>query len=478
MEAATSYLYGDSTPSPLTTDFVAFLRDVFDFASEVLASDARLTEAMDRIGKLADSTEKEIQRAEAFALQVSRMLDPAEGRDPDSLAARCAARIRQGAVDLVRSESEAARAGVASERARALQTAATEHGASAKAVQTLLLRHPLPETVSVINVRLEANARYEARARCRTPYGLDWVLELEVPGSHALASVLRVDRVAPRLEVDAPEEAGWIHKEVKIRAQRFDRFYLAELTIAPAETTARLRTNPDGTGAGFDVLFASDTGRARLLRVLEAGATPDSPYDVAGDDLGKLQALREALTALVADLRERRKSVVSMTLDDGPLDQLEAPRLLVDRLVANIAPTVQEIVKRSLVPGELVLKRLLGDNHREELFVSKAELYRKIEPLPPSLRRVFDPLGLWDSHGPAAPPAAPTQPGGQLAPAPQPQPETDGQLTPQPVQMVSQPPPAAEPPAPEVGVIPAAPHASATTSPLLAQRMSSRPPRP
>jgi hypothetical protein len=70
---------------------------------------------------------------------------------------------------------------------------------------------------------------------------------------------------------------------------------------------------------------------------------------------------------------------------------------------------VQEIAARSLAPGELVLRRLLGGDRREEIFVSKADLKQKLEPLDGTRRALFDPL--WAEGGalPARrPPPAPT----------------------------------------------------------------------
>jgi hypothetical protein len=57
-----------------------------------------------------------------------------------------------------------------------------------------------------------------------------------------------------------------------------------------------------------------------------------------------------------------------------------------------MAPVVQEIAARSQSPGELVLRRLLADDRREEVFLSKSELRRKLEPLPEGERALFDTL--------------------------------------------------------------------------------------
>jgi hypothetical protein len=259
-----------------------------------------------------------------------------------------------------------------------------------------VLRHQLPDCVALTTIKLEGG-HYEALVQSHTPYGLEWTVELEVPASHTLARVLRIDRVVERLEVEAPEEGGWLHKEVRNRPQRLDRLHLTGLSLHPAETAIRLRAGDDGSGPGFDILFRNEPARVELVRINE-GAAADQPFVVAGDDAAKLQALRDGLAAIAGELTQK-KALKQASLGGTPVQKLESPREIVERLMSNIAPTVHEIASRSLAPGELVIKRLLGDNRREEVFVSKSELEQKTEALTPDLRTVFDVLGLWKPNG-------------------------------------------------------------------------------
>ena len=93
--------------------------------------------------------------------------------------------------------------------------------------------------------------------------------------------------------------------------------------------------------------------------------------------------------------------------------------MLVKRLIAQIAPVVREIAKHSQSSDELVVKRVLADNRREETFVAKAELLRKFASLSPGRRACFEPLGLGSAapeeargrkESPATSQAAPTAP--------------------------------------------------------------------
>jgi plasmid stabilization system protein ParE len=363
MNAQSDSVFGDSTPAPITTDFIALLRDVFDFAVDALAADAQAAQEMQRTKQLSDATEAAIARAEALAAQVLRPLEHEDLGNAESLTGRCAAKIRYGTVEVVRAEAEAGRAAVAASRARASQAAATAHAACDKALETLLLRQEVPGTIAAMTLALDGANQYQARLQGHTLYGLSWKVALEIPSSHPFASVARLDQIVDRFEVDAPEQAGWLHKEVKIRPLRFDRYHLAELSLALVDTTVKLRVAADGLGPGVDLTFAHDSATVRLVRILDSGSIPDEPYEVPVEDS----------------------------------------------------------------PGELVLRRRIGDNLREEAFVTIAELEKKLEPLPPALRAAFEPLDLWpttalrasmrnEAHGPL-PPTPSAQPAARPNPA-------------------------------------------------------------
>jgi hypothetical protein len=466
MAAPSDFLYGDSTASPLKSDFIAFLRDAIDFTVTAMISDARLRAAADQMAKASQASEDEITLAEALAADVVHVLEGfSAARDPASLAGRCAARIQQGVRDVVQTEAETARTAVIAQRTAQAQLASSDYDSFFKALEGLLLRHTLEDETGIYLLKLEGGMRYDAQLQCRTPYGLEWTMELDVPAPHPLAHVLRIDRVAERLEVDAPEEGGWITREVKNRPQRLDRLYLMALVVHPAETTIRLRANADGTGAGFDILLRDDPAQVDLLRVQEGAAAGDAPYRVTGEDVTSLRALRDSLVAMTLDLGRHKKTLREASLEGTALRALPSPRVLVERLISNMAPVVQEIGRRSLAPGELVLKRLLDDSRREEIFVSKKELARKVAVLPADLRRVFDPLEL-SSSGSVPPPAK------------------DAALPSVIVSASSKPPPAAPPAQQGAPVVPTRIVAASPVPPAPAptegngRKTSERPPRP
>jgi hypothetical protein len=69
---------------------------------------------------------------------------------------------------------------------------------------------------------------------------------------------------------------------------------------------------------------------------------------------------------------------------------------LVTRLVTSFAPTVEAIVARSPSTQELSLKKEHDDGRREELYLRREDLLKKLAPLHAEGRGVFAPLGLDD----------------------------------------------------------------------------------
>ncbi|HWE28619.1 MAG TPA: hypothetical protein VHB97_11485, partial [Polyangia bacterium] len=203
------------------------------------------------------------------------------------------------------------------------------------------------------------------------------------------------------VEVHAPESGGWLRKEVKLRAQRLDKEFITAVVAGANETLIRLRTASDGTGVGFDLAIPHDGVRVSLRRVGEASELP--PFDLDETDSGKLRDLRDKILETTAELRGARKALVEAALADKPLVEARDPKVIVEQLVAEMAPVVREIAKRSLAPTELVLKRQTGDGRREEIFVSRRDLQVKLRPLGAAMRAVFAPLELGEPPAEDAP---------------------------------------------------------------------------
>jgi hypothetical protein len=403
-----SYLFGDSTPSPLEINYIDFLRDSLDFCVQLALSTDALQRQTERGDLLHQAARADIERLETLGSTVTSTVKSFSTGEGDSPLARCALAVIRSTSDLVRNEVQGVNAALEIEEAKVDVARAGEREKCVKALEALLLRHDLPISSASLHLKARANAPYAAEVRTSTPLGLVATIELDVPSSHAFGHVFRVDRILPRLEVQAPDAGGWLHKEGKLRGQRLEKLHIIELEFGAKESSIALRAAADGSGPGFDILTSDESPGVRLKRVAERDVSLDPPFDVGEEDAADLLALLQKLEASARELTAHRKALLAAKLDDRPLRDHNAPTLLLERLVQAMAPVVREIAARSPSATELVLKRLVGGGRREEIFVAKAELREKIERLPMSFRSLFDPLGLAGDRG--GPPGASNRP--------------------------------------------------------------------
>jgi hypothetical protein len=113
---------------------------------------------------------------------------------------------------------------------------------------------------------------------------------------------------------------------------------------------------------------------------------------VQAEDATKIFELAEKLRGATTDLEQKELlSASSFEVDFAALPDFVA---FIEGFVAMMTPIVREIAERSLAPNELIIRRLLSNDRREEIFVSKATLREKYAGLAPQLQAVFAPLGL------------------------------------------------------------------------------------
>jgi hypothetical protein len=402
-----SYLYGDSTPSPLEVDFIDFLRDGLDFCVQLALSTDALQRESERGEMLRHAARRDVEQLEKLSSGVASAVKSFSNGESDGRMVRCAEAVLRSTSDLVKGEVQGVNSALEVEVAKLEVARAGEREKCVRALEALLLRHDLPSSSASLHLKANGSAPYAAELHTATPLGVAATIELDVPSSHLFGHVVRVDRIVDRLEVRAPEVAGWLHKEEKMRAQRLEKLYVIELGLGAEESSIKLRAAADGSGPGFDVLVSAGPPRVRLLRVAERDGVADSPFQVGDEDARGLFELSQKLEASAQDLAGHRKALLSASLDDRPLRDHDAPTLLVERLIQAIAPVVRDIAARSPSPGELVLKRLVTGGRREEIFVAKSELREKLERLTTSFRALFDPLGLGDERAGATPRSPP-----------------------------------------------------------------------
>ena len=244
----------------------------------------------------------------------------------------------------------------------------------------------------------------------KTPFGIRAVFNLAIPPDHIWSRSRRAGDLSPGLEVHFPQQSGWLSKRVEMAPLKLDRLFLSVVKLDSTSAEFHLRKNPS-SGSGYRVrMTTEDEMRKVVIQPIGDEGVPDAeaPLTLDGADAEQMLAFCARVVESTCDLSTMRRSMVSAEYDGEPLADAKWPEAVAERLIEQLAPVVNEISLRSGAPGELVLRRDVGGGRREEVYVTKAELYEKVLVLPPTRRSSFERLGLVDplrAPAPLMPPA-------------------------------------------------------------------------
>jgi len=388
-------LFGDATNSELEIDYLLLVRDVFDFAVEVLLASGRIDDLKAAIRSADQAAEIEKARLESMHRRLTEALGP-DADGPDGPASRCAEAISRACRGAVDDEIRRLDAELARERDISDKTARRERKQVERALEKLLLvPHSLPAADSELELVLSGELGYSATLRARADYGIEVVLDYDIPEQNLFAAPVRALQLAPSLEIHVPEERGWISKKIKPVRHKLGKHFIAGLRHGPSRIVLSLREEAAIGSAGFDLMLDADWSAPRVVPV--AAGTEADLADAHQLDADDEVVVRQLLTTVVdaADaVRVHPSSLLEARLDGAPLVDADEVTTVVDRLLELMAPTVREIATHSPQDGELVLKRNLGGDRREEIYVSVEELLVKLEPLTAEQRECFRPLGI------------------------------------------------------------------------------------
>jgi len=380
-------LYGDSTPFPYDIDFIALLRDLVDAGARLLQAQSSVDDAVDRLSRFEEQLGAERSRLDGLVATILEATLAFSGALPRVKAA--AGELHAAALAVAereRTELERERAVENGHCQRALDDACT---VAYQALETFLLQHVPPQSRLAWQLSLDETG-YDAVVRVGTVFGLDASFSASIPDQHRFGRPRRAGELAPDLVVSLPRPGRRAHE---LRPLRLDKLFLQRAVLDPESITLTLSRSPGLLGGWrFTVSGEGDETSAQLL---DDDGQPTLGLEEL-DEPSRQSVLRLAAAVLDGslDLPLRRQLMLDARLDGVTLRERHEPREVCLRLVTQLAPIVREIDRRSGAPGELILRRTLDGGRREAVFVTKAELWRKLEPLPANLRRLFAPFNL------------------------------------------------------------------------------------
>lgn len=404
------HVYGDSTPFPFDINFIELIRHAMDCGVMLLAAQHDIATAVDRTGSVDQMRKAERGRLDAMSDAIKLTMTAFTSSKSERLQ-RTAARVLEAGRAIIEQELAELENLANGQLSNTRMTVEYACEKAHRAIEAFLLKHDLPNTS--VGLRLLAGEeRYGGQALVTTPFGIEAVFALDIPAAHEWGRVRRVVELAAGTEVHVPTESGWLSKRVEVQSVKLDKLFVTEVSILQDRSVIFLRRGPR-SGGGYRVEVVTDDGRSPRIvvqRLSEEGQpTADSGLELDGEDAVHVLRLWNRVIESTRDLAMRRQVMTTATFDGRPLRELDEPQAVCVRMINVLAPIVQEISRRSGAPGELVLRRDLGEGRREEIYITKAELHEKVLMLPPVLRPVFDPFEL--SEGPRSPRApAPSEP--------------------------------------------------------------------
>jgi hypothetical protein len=402
------HVYGDSTHFPFDINFVELIRHAVDCGVTLMSAQHSIATAVDRSGNFDQLRKQERARMDAMSDAIKLTMTAFMSSHSERMV-RTASRVLESARAVIESELAMLEGQASGEISNTRATVERSREATFRAVESFVLRHDLPNTS--VGLRLLAGEEsYSGQALVATPFGIEAVFALQIPPAHDWGKIRRVAELSAGTEVHIPQESGWLSKRVAVAPVKLDKLVVTEVAMASDRSLITLRRGPR-SGPGFQLEVTADAQpKATIRRLGEDGSpTPDPVILLEGEDAMHAMRLWNRVVDSTHDLGMRRQTMTTATFDGKTLREVEDPAAIATKLINVLAPIVQEIARRSGAPGELVLRRDLGEGRREEIYITKAELNEKVLTLPTTLRPVFDPFEL--SEGPRSPRApAPSEP--------------------------------------------------------------------
>jgi hypothetical protein len=393
-------LYGDSTPFPFDTDYLELVRGAVTCSVKLLLAQHAIDEARAAIAAADHARLAERARLDRVAEAVRKALllyDGVEGRE-----GRVAQRTRDAARVAVDDEISQIEGGANAEKTRRTSDIDRAREGARNGVEEFLRAHSLPGDDLSVSLRGEEQG-YAGDATLSTTFGVGAAFRLAIPDAHDWSRLRRVMDVSPGCEVQVPHEAGWINKRLELQRIKLDKLWITDAALTPHNVRLTVRKGiSSGPGYTLEVV----RGGSGTIRELDENGTEKDVHPIEPDDIDSVRRLTDAATEALLSLATYRNAMITCSYDGTSFAEVEDPRTVATALIATLAPTVNEIERRSGGVDELILRRDVADGRREEKYVKKAELREVICALPIALRNAFAPLQLVPRSSLTPPPPA------------------------------------------------------------------------
>lgn len=386
------YLYGDSTPFPLSENFLATLCAATDACVAILRAD----EQVDEVERLLVDADAKFEGETSEIADLERVLERTlgePGRDfgvHRNHADAAFAAIAKHAWSTTKSAREEASRDRDASRVQA--SLLCPHAQVLPALSTFLSAHQIPDTswgIRWAGGLDRAPSRSEIYAR--TPFGLAATFEVAIPEGHLFARPVQVAMLAKQSTIKLLRKP--LLRKPRPTTLPLDDLYVTAVLLTQERATMSLRKSATKASAGLELSLHEDAS-VSVTRVDKKGYPTADEERLSPENAASARRIWTRIVATIGNLLEYRKRALSATFGGVPVSEVARPATIAESLIASIAPLVREIARKTGTTRELALKRVVADGCREELFISYDTVLERMRGLTPRTESFFEAFGL------------------------------------------------------------------------------------
>ena len=384
------YRFGDGTPFPLSENFIETIVGAVDCCVALFERDAEAEAREERERLTRRAADEELQRLDALKLLIETAVTPLLVKKNRLRASQAAAqKIYDAAQQIIRQS----RAGVTRRRETVIMNAVPPPADDGviSALETFFRSHALPRTEW--RLRWSVNeGRAVADVGAQATRDLDLAFDVDIPPDSEWLQPMSVSTLLHGMPVPSVIELRGKRTTVNL-----DTYAVTEVHVAPGRVALVLRESTKKASPGLHIVMPHSNDTSPLVVALDKRDQAKSPpfcLDESGS--AGIHALWAAIEARIPILLAARSKLVAARLGGSDAAELASPSVLAETILLALAPLLREMRMRSRVPGELIIKRDLGGDRREEMFVPRKVLMAKIHLLSARHRQVFEAVGLSD----------------------------------------------------------------------------------
>lgn len=384
------YRFGDGTPFPLSENFIDTIVGAVDCCVALFQLDAEAEAREERQRLTRRAADDEIRRLDALKVLIETAVTPLlVKKDIRPRASQAAAqKIHDAAQQIIR----LSRSGVARRRDTVIMDAlpAPSDDRITAILEGFFQTHALPRTEWRLRWSM-SEGRAGAEVGAQATRDLDLAFTVDIASESEWAHPLPVSSLLPGMPIPSVIELNG-----RRRTLNLDTYTVTEVQVAPGRMAIVLRESTKKASPGLHIVMPHSSDSAPLVVALDKRDQPKShPFvlDEAGSE--GIHAIWAALEERIPELLAARSQLSAARLNGTDAVELQ-PSVLAEAILLALAPLLREMRMRSRVPGELILKRDLGGDRREEMFVPRKVLMARIHTLTARHRQVFEAVGLSD----------------------------------------------------------------------------------